>query len=144
MTDYYLKAATEHDMDEALLAAGLMVERTGTAIIGYQYDGVMYDNYDDISHTEEVNEDGDVELVFPEGIETLSEEVTYLVPADGVSVDTIGPIVKWDYSVDPPVEIDYPEWHVNVRVMYDLTEEQLAAIEPVMIVPPEQPYRVFA
>ena len=72
------------------------------------------------------------------------EEVTYLVPAYGVCIDTIGPIVKWDYSVDPPVEINYPEWHVNVRVMYDLTEEQLAALEPVMIVPPEQPYRVFA
>lgn len=102
MTDYYLKAATEHDMDEALLAAGLVVE----------------------------SED-------EEGLVTL-------VPTANVSVDTIGPIVKWDYSVDPPVEIDYPEWHVNVRVMYDLTEEQLAAIEPVMIVPPEQPYRVFA
>ena len=66
-----------------------------------------------------------------------------LIPAPYVSLDVIGPIVKWDYSVDPPVEIDYPEWHVNVRT-YDLTEEQLAALEPVMIIPPEQPYRVWA
>lgn len=102
MTDYFLKSATEHDMDEALLAAGLVVEAEDE-----------------------------------EGLVTL-------VPTANVSVDTIGPIVKWDYSVDPPVEIDYPEWHVNVRVMYDLTEEQLAAIEPIMIVPPNQPYRVFA
>ena len=66
-----------------------------------------------------------------------------LIPAPYVSLDVIGPIVKWDYSVEPPVEINYPEWHVNVR-SYDLTEEQLAALEPVMIIPPEQPFRVWA
>lgn len=71
------------------------------------------------------------------------EEDGTLHPAPYVSLDVIGPIVKWDYSVDPPVEIDYPEWHVNVR-SYDLTEEQLAALEPVMIIPPEQPFRVWA
>lgn len=102
MTDYYLKAATEADMDDVLLVAGLVVE------------------YED--------EDGFVSLV----------------PTEGVSLDVIGPIVKWDYSVDPPVEIDYPEWHVNVRVVYELTEEQTATLEPVVIVPPNQPYRVFA
>ena len=67
-----------------------------------------------------------------------------LIPAPYVSLDVIGPIVKWDYSVEPPVEIDYPEWHVNVRCMFDLTDEQLAEIEPVMIIPPEQPFRVWA
>ena len=66
-----------------------------------------------------------------------------LFPANGVCLDVIGPIVKWDYSVEPPVEIDYPEWHVNVR-SYDLNEEQLAALEPIMIIPPEQPFRVWA
>ena len=66
-----------------------------------------------------------------------------LIPAPYVSLDVIGPIVKWDYSVEPPVEINYPEWHVNVR-SYDLTEEQLAALEPVKIIPPEQPFRVWA
>lgn len=66
-----------------------------------------------------------------------------LTPAFDVSLDVIGPIVKWDYSVEPPVEIDYPEWHVNVR-SYDLTEEQLAALQPVVIIPPEQPFRVWA
>lgn len=66
-----------------------------------------------------------------------------LCPAPFVSLDVIGPIVKWDYSVDPPVEIDYPEWHVNVRC-YDLTEEQLAELQPIIIVPPEQPFRVWA
>lgn len=94
--DRYLRAATEADMNAALIDAGL-----------------AYDN---------------------EGA---------LTPAFGVSLDVIGPIVKWDYSVDPPVEITYPEWHVNVR-SYDITEAQLAQLQPVIIVPPELPYRVWA
>lgn len=71
------------------------------------------------------------------------EEDGQLVPALFVSLDVIGPIVKWDYSVDPPVEIEYPEWHVNVR-SYDLTEAQMEQLQPVIIVPPEQPFRVWA
>ena len=71
------------------------------------------------------------------------EEDGQLVPALFVSLDVIGPIVKWDYSVDPPVEIDYPEWHVNVR-SYDLTEAQMEQLQPVIIVLPEQPFRVWA
>ena len=93
MIDLYLKAATEADMNAALIAAG-MIDAEG-------------------------------------------------LPTDGVSLDVIGPIVKWDYSVEPPVEIDYPEWHVNVR-SYDLTEEQLAELTDVIIVPPELPFRVWA
>lgn len=96
MTDLYLKAPTEADMNTALIAAGL----------AYEEDGAM-------------------------------------LPAFGVSLDVIGPIVKWDYSVDPPVETEYPEWHVNVR-SYGLTEEQTAELQPVIIVPPEQPFRVWA
>jgi hypothetical protein len=94
--DLYLKAATEADMNAALIAAGLAYEEDGT-----------------------------------------------LVPAPFVSLDVIGPIVKMDYSVEPPVEIDYPEWHVNVR-SYDLTEEQLAELTDVIIIPPELPFRVWA
>ena len=93
MIDLYLKAATEADMNAALLAAG-MIDAEG-------------------------------------------------LPTDGVSLDVIGPIVKMDYSVEPPVEIDYPEWHVNVR-SYDLTEEQLAELTDVIIIPPELPFRVWA
>ena len=93
MIDLYLKAATEADMNAALLAAG-MIDAEG-------------------------------------------------LPTDGVSLDVIGPIVKMDYSVEPPVEIDYPEWHVNVR-SYDLTEEQLAELTDVIITPPELPFRVWA
>ena len=66
-----------------------------------------------------------------------------LAPAPGVNLDVIGPITKWDYTVDPPVETIYPEWHVNVR-SYDLTDEQLAGLADVMIIPPELPFRVWA
>lgn len=89
MIDYYLKAPTEADMNEALLASGL------------------------------VDENGD--------------------PAPGVSIDTIGPIVRWDYSVEPPVSTEYPEWHVNIRSAFEVE-----GLDAFVIVPPEQPFRVWA
>lgn len=78
----------------------------------------------------------------------LAAELVYgvdnvLWPTNGVLIDTIGPITKWDTSVDPPVEQHYPEWHVNVRCG-ELTEEQLAALALVNILPPNIPYRVWA
>ena len=96
MTDLYLKAPTEADMNAALTAAGVLVDIDGT-----------------------------------------------LCPAVGASVDTIGPFTRVDYSVDPPVETYYPDWHVNVR-SYDLMEDQLALLEPFVLVPPNMPYRVWA
>lgn len=66
------------------------------------------------------------------------------LPTEGVSLDVIGPIVKWDYSVEPPVEIDYPEWHVNIRYMFELTEEQKDELAFAIITPPNIPYRVWA
>jgi hypothetical protein len=54
-----------------------------------------------------------------------------LTPAPFVSLDVIGAIPERD------------GYHVNVR-SYDLTEAQLAELQPVIIVPPEQPYRVWA
>ena len=73
------------------------------------------------------------------------EEDGTLFPAPYVSLDVIGPITRvtgYDEDGEPIVQ-EYPEWHVNVR-SYDLTDEQLAEIEPVMIIPPEQPFRVWA
>ena len=94
MTDFYLKATTEADMNAALVAAGL------------------------------IDADG--------------------IPTEGVCLDVIGPIVKWDYSVEPPVEIDYPEWHVNLRCLFEPTEEQEAELAFAIITPPDQPFRVWA
>lgn len=62
-------------------------------------------------------------------------------PTQGFLVDQIGPITIWDYSVDPPVETEYPEWHTNLRG--DFTDEQLTALEPMRVYPP-LPYRVWA
>ena len=73
------------------------------------------------------------------------EEDGTLFPAPYVFLDVIGPITRvigYDEDGEPIVQ-EYPEWHVNVR-SYDLTDEQLAEIEPVMIIPPEQPFRVWA
>lgn len=114
--DLYLKAATEADMNEVLIAAGLATTQTIEAQVGE-------------------TEDGDAIL----------QDVTVLVPAEGVSLDVIGPIsrvIGYDENGDPIIQ-EYPEWHVNVRVAA-LTDDQKATLEPVMIVPPEQPFRVFA
>jgi hypothetical protein len=54
-----------------------------------------------------------------------------LTPAPFVSLDVIGTIPERE------------GYHVNVR-SYDLSETQLAELQPVIIVPPEQPYRVWA
>lgn len=59
------------------------------------------------------------------------DEDGVLTPASHVSLDVIGPIP------------DAVGWHVNVR-SYDLTEVQLAELEPVLVVPPQQPYRTWA
>lgn len=96
MTDLYLKAPTEAEMNAALIEAGALVDVDGT-----------------------------------------------LYPAVGVSYDPIGPFTRVDYSVNPPVETYYPDWHVNVR-SYDLTDDQLAVLAPFTLIPPDQPYRVWA
>jgi len=114
--DLYLKAPTEADMNAALIAAGLAYEQTFTVQTGEDEEG-----------------------------EPITEERTALVPASGVSLDVIGPISRvtgYDEEGEPIVQT-YPEWHVNVRCNA-LTEEQEAEIEAIKIVPPEQPFRVWA
>jgi hypothetical protein len=91
MTDLYLKATTEEDMDAALLEAGV------------------------------IDDEGN--------------------PTQDFCVDQIGPFSKWDYSVEPPVETFYPDWHTNLRGSF--TEEQLALLTP-LTVEPTVPYRVWA
>lgn len=65
------------------------------------------------------------------------------LPTSSVLIDIIGPITKWDNSVEPPIETVYPEWHVNVRCG-ELTEDQQAEVSDYIIVPPATPYRVWA
>lgn len=73
------------------------------------------------------------------------EEDDTLFPAPDVSLDVIGPITRvtgYDENGDP-ITVEYPEWHVNVRCA-GLTEEQEAALDGLVIVPPEVPFRVWA
>lgn len=66
-------------------------------------------------------------------VEVEDEEgLVTLIGAEGVCLDVIGEIPE------------YTGWHVNLRVLYDLNEEQLACIDSVRIQAPAQPYRVFA
>lgn len=112
MTDLYLKTPTEAEMTAALLEAGVVTEQTVETQVGETEDG-----------------------------NAILQDVTVLVPTQDFSVDQIGPFSKWDYSVEPPVETDYPDWHTNLRGSFD--EEQLALLTPLSVQPPV-PYRVWA
>lgn len=116
MTDLYLKAADEAAMNAVLLAAGLIVEQTLQVQTG---------------------ED--------EGGNPVVEDVTALVPAPGVSIDVIGTITRQTGTDEngEPVVTTYPEHHVNIRAAY-ISEEADALLDPVKIVPPETPFRVWA
>ena len=54
-------------------------------------------------------------------------------PTQDFSVDQIGPFAR--------DEVDYPDWHTNLRGSFD--EEQLALLTPLSVEPPV-PYRVWA
>lgn len=116
MNDRYLKAADEAAMNAILLAAGLIVEQTVRIQTGEDEDG-----------------------------NPVIEDATALVPAPGVSIDVIGPITRQtgtDENGDP-VFTTYSEHHVNIRAAY-ISEEAEALLEPIKIVPPETPFRVWA
>jgi hypothetical protein len=116
MIDLYLKAADEAEMNAALIDAGLAYEETVTVQTGEDEEG-----------------------------EPITEDRIVLRPAFGADLDIIGPISRvtgYDEDGEPIVQT-YPEWHVNVRCG-GLTEEQFAQLQPVIIVPPEAPYRVWA
>jgi len=73
------------------------------------------------------------------------EEDGALHAAFGTSLDVIGPITRTighDENGDPITET-FPEWHVNVRCSGLLPEVE-AQIEPLKIIPPNHPYRVWA
>ncbi len=66
-----------------------------------------------------------------------------LVPAAFCSVDFIGPIppaLNEDGEVTRPGD---PRFHANLRVAFELTEEQVALL-PTFTPEPSIPYRVFA
>lgn len=63
------------------------------------------------------------------------------VPAEGVSLDEIGEISKIGETEEIEVIAGY---HANVRLVADLTDEQISALGNVVVAAPETPYRVWA
>jgi hypothetical protein len=101
MTDYMLRTDTEAQMDDALEAAELLVEK----------------------------DTGDGELV--------------LMPVAGCYVDRIGAIPP-SYDIEgQQIKAGDPRFHTNIRLTFELTEEQVEAL-PTFTPTPGIPYRVFA
>ena len=99
--DYLLRTTTEAQMDDALEAAGILVEQD------------------------------------------MGEGELALLPVPGAYLDRIGPIPA---QLDPEGEIitpSDPRFHANLRVTFELTPEQVAAL-PTFDPLPSIPYRVFA
>ena len=98
--DYLLRTNTEAQMDDALEAAGILVEQ----------------------------DTGEGELA--------------LLPVPGAYLDRIGPIPA---TLDPEGEVIKDgdnRYHANIRILFELTPEQLAAL-PLVVPAPSVPYRVF-
>lgn len=98
--DYLLRTTTEPQMDDALEAAGILVEQD------------------------------------------MGEGKLALLPAPGAYIDRIGPIPA---QLDPEGEVikdGDTRYHANIRVLFDLTPTQLAAL-PLVVPAPAVPYRVF-
>jgi hypothetical protein len=99
--DYLLRTNTEAQMDDALEAAGILVEQD------------------------------------------MGEGELALMPVPGAYLDRIGPIPA-QYDADGNiVKPGHSEFHANLRVTIELTEEQVAAL-PTFDPLPSIPYRVFA
>lgn len=78
-------------------------------------------------------------------VEITEGEGAVIVPADyTVLIDRIGPITITDYSVDPPVETVYPEYYSNLRLLFEPSEDQAAALAVFAIDPSQPQYRVWA
>ena len=70
-------------------------------------------------------------------VEVTDGEDTTIVPASyEVLIDRIGPITIG--------ETTYPEYYTNVRILGELTEEQIEAILPFAIDPSAPQYRTWA
>lgn len=66
-----------------------------------------------------------------------------LLPVPGAYLDRIGPIPAQYDENGNIVKPGHPEFHANLRVTIELTEEQVAAL-PTFDPLPSIPYRVFA
>lgn len=72
----------------------------------------------------------------------IGEGELVLLPIVGVTVDRIGSIPP-QYGIDGNIEKpENSQYHANLRVNFELTEEQISAL-PIVDPPPAIPYRVF-
>jgi hypothetical protein len=63
--------------------------------------------------------------------------VTTIVPVDYTAlIDRIGPITLGD--------VTYPEYYSNLRLLFEPTEDQVAALTPFIIDPSSPHYRTWA
>ena len=99
--DYLLRTTTEAQMDDALEAAGILIEQD------------------------------------------MGEGELALMPVPGAYLDRIGPIPAQLDADGNIVKPGHREYHANLRVTIELTEEQVAAL-PTFNPLPSIPYRVFA
>jgi hypothetical protein len=73
----------------------------------------------------------------------MGEGELALMPVPGAYLDRIGPIPP-QYDADGNiVKPGHPEYHANLRVTIELTDEQMSWL-PLVDPPPSIPYRVFA
>jgi hypothetical protein len=85
------------------------------------------------------NETAMNKVLLDSGLVVLNYE-DELVPAQGISIDTIGSFSRFDEN---DVETKYPEWHVNLRSLIELSEEQEQALTSISVTP-SKPIRVWA
>lgn len=61
-----------------------------------------------------------------------------------VLIDRIGPItIVTDAQADPPETKTYPEYHVNLRLLFEPTKKQAEALAAYVIEPSAPNYRVW-
>ncbi len=72
-----------------------------------------------------------------------SEGEVRVFPIDGVYIDHIGPIPSKVDESGTVISIGDTRWHTNIRVIFALTEAQIAML-PTFSPEPSIPYRVFA
>ena len=113
--DYMLRTDTKEQMDQALIAASLVTQITNenNQIFLYPIVGVTIDNIGSITKATPVTTNTEIQSADQSEFESTVETIT----------DT--------------------RWHTNIRVMFELTDDQIAAL-PVINPPPAIPYRIFA
>lgn len=77
----------------------------------------------------------------------VEDELFSMVPTEGVTIHTVGVIRKggeWDSDgnvITAPTELE--GWHVNLRLAFELSEEQQDVLKDAIVPTPSHPVAVF-